>query len=167
MKTIFFLLSLFTSLTGCGVGTVNIEQLQDDFSAIDSQLSGYSFLEKPSLYHSAEGGKALYYYDQEELKKIRAVNYGEIGKWMEEYYYKEGDLFFVSNKYYAYNAHIFSEQFDSTQTRVEKESFYFSPKGLALWLDKENKAVDPKSAEFLSKEKDILENHAALQIDEF
>lgn len=102
---------------------------------------------------SAEGGQAIAYYDNEELKFIEVIWFGETGKRQIEYYFNKGKLIFAYDQYFTYNRPIYSdsdagyyngdnEVFDPNKTIVNEDRYYFENDALFLWLDNDKKEVD-------------------------
>lgn len=98
-------------------------------------------------------GQATAYYDNDYLKLVEVVWYGETGKSKLEYYFNEGKLIFALDQNFHYNRPIFwdekkseenndKEVFDSKKTIIKEDKYYFNNEILFLWINNNKKEQD-------------------------
>jgi hypothetical protein len=118
--------------------------------------------------YSTEGGKANAYTDAEgNIRMLQVELYGESGKMIEEYYYRNGSLMFAYYVFHRYNVpyyitpekakEIGGEAFDHKKTKIEENRYYFNKWKMIRWLNEEGKEVDIKSVEFNAAEKEVMD----------
>lgn len=152
-----------------------IAEIRENFTKINNAEDNYRTIEKEILGKSAEGGNAVYYIDDEGygLAKIVATYFGETGKSIVEYYYHEGELFFVFNQKYKYNRPIIydeemaaefgdDEVFDISKSTITEDRYYFDKDELIRWLDNDKEEVASTSDEFAEKNTELIENSHSL-----
>jgi len=119
-----------------------IKDIQEKFSAINNTKS-YKEVTKDLMDRSTEGGELVGYFKGDELRKITAFLYGEMGKLVEEYYFWEGNLIFVFQQYEAYLSPIgtdllinFKNPIDDRIGRIEEYRLYFKDNKLIRRIKK-------------------------------
>ncbi|MBU0647164.1 hypothetical protein KKC67_01200 [Patescibacteria group bacterium] len=149
---------------------INIENKQEivfaiknDFLEINNKINTYKIVEKDIPEESTEGGTAVYYFENENLKKIVATYLGESGKTVNEYYYKNEKLIFVLNQRCEYNVPIYDEFFDIKKSNIFEIRYYFNENKLIMWIDEEKKEIDMNSDVFKEKEDEIIKNSIELK----
>lgn len=151
-----------------------IFDIEEDFSEINSNINAYKIVKKDIFGKSTEGGDAIYYFDNKNLKKIIETYYGEMGQLIREYYYKDGQLFFVLNQDHEYNRPMYwdektarenndDEFFDQNKSKILEERYYFLENKLVIWLDNEKKEVKNSRDVFKEKESEIIEDSQKLK----
>jgi len=117
---------------------------------------------------STEGGQIVYFRDQDQVLRIAKVTlYGETGMLTEEYYFTNGELFFIFSAKHTYNAPFYItdqslaaqgiEPFDPAKTEIREDRFYFHQHRMIRWLNHQKALVTKTSREFIDQEKEILE----------
>jgi len=99
---------------------------------------------------SAEGGELTGYLKDTSLRKLSAQFYGESGKAHEEYYFWEGQLFFVLRTEWRYTMPLSGMVKSKTEER-----FYFADRKIVRWLDPQKKDCTA-SAERANRESELL-----------
>lgn len=79
--------------------------------------------------------------------------YGESGRALEEYYYRDGKLIFVYRKDSSYN-----KPMSGRVVRVEEDRFYFNDGQLIRWVGQGGKQVPSGDSEYQKRQTDYLEN---------
>lgn len=85
---------------------------------------------------SAEGGNLTGYFQDSSLRKLAAQFYGESGKALEEYYFWDGQLFFVLRTESHY-----TKPLSGVVKRKTEDRFYFDHGKLIQWLGPAKKPV--------------------------
>jgi hypothetical protein len=130
-----------------------VEDIRGEYIEIRSNLDSYDTTMIEIGDGSTEGGQATAFYDHGELKLIKVVWLGEIGKNQIEYYFNDGQLIFAFDQDFDYNRPIYwdrkmakengdDEAFDPKKTTVKEDRYYFHNEKLFLWLDNDKKEQD-------------------------
>ena len=80
-----------------------ISDIDKKFEEINQKITSLRKKEGEITDESAEGGILESYYQNEDMKKVVASYYGEMGKLIEEYYFDENTLFFALTQSYSYD----------------------------------------------------------------
>lgn len=129
-----------------------ISDIREKFGDINSNVNSYKKIKKDLMGESAEGGKLEGYYKNDELKKIIATYFGEMGKSIEEYYFWNNNLFFIFVQDYHYNMPSYLD--DSKVDKIDENRYYFHNDKLIKWLDPDKKEIS--NSKFKQKETEIL-----------
>ena len=81
---------------------------------------------------SAEGGTLVAFYEGDALRKLVATYLGESGKASEEYYFWDGQLFFVFRTDSTYDKPF------GTVVRTDENRYYFANARMIRWIDESN-----------------------------
>lgn len=127
-----------------------IEYIRKEYNNINSNINNFSKKTKELTGFSTEGGELDIYTKGSDVRKLTANHYGEMGKRVEEYYYKDGKPFFIYSKTNHYDK-PFGEIVES-----EENKFYLSDKKLIKWIDSNNETVNPETTEFSKTQSEIL-----------
>lgn len=130
-----------------------ISDIKKQYLEINSNLSKYTKQEKKILGKSTEGGTIVSYFEKYNLKKIIVTQYGEMGKSISEYYYKN-DLIFVLIAEYLYDKPIYYK--DIHIVSKNENRYYFFDDSLIKWINKERRVINPNSVLFKNEEATIL-----------
>jgi hypothetical protein len=147
----------------------DINSIKIEITDIQENVALYKKIKKDQDDASSEGGFIEYYFDNNQLKKVLEIHFGETGKFITEYYYTKGELIFVYTKEYQYNRPIYwdkqaakemgdNEVFDLKKSKIKKNEYYFKNETLIGWVNYKGKAEAVGSKEFKKKEIDLLEN---------
>lgn len=116
-----------------------------------------------NIYQSTEGGKVTLYFDHNQLKKIKEINYSETGKSIFEYYFDDQGLVFIFKQDHNYNAPITQFEadddipaFDPNKSRIEENRYYFCQGKMIEWLDENKRPVPPNSKRYIDKQNELL-----------
>lgn len=108
---------------------------------------------------SSEGGTVVAYFAGPALSKITATYYGEAGKWIEEYYFWQGQLCFVLSTKAQYNqplsVHILNTPPGTVKSSTQERS-YFDHGKLIRWIGQNGKSIDIKSPVARQQEREVL-----------
>ena len=127
-----------------------IELIRNEYNNINSNINNFSKKTKELTGFSTEGGELDIYTKGSNVRKLTANHYGEMGKRVEEYYYKDGKPFFIYSKTFHYDK-PFGEIVES-----EENKFYLSDNKLIKWIDSNNETVNSETAEFSKTQNEIL-----------
>lgn len=136
-----------------------ISDIREKFGAVNYNINSYKKVKKDLMDESTEGGELEAYFKKEELKKIVASYYGEMGKLIKEYYFWDNDLFFVFTQDYSYNMPIYMD--GSKVDKIDENRYYVHNDKLMRWLDPNKEKVG--KSKFLQKETEILQNAKTLK----
>ena len=162
-STIFYLIIL---LLACNQPSTNnstndnsdkteelISDIKNKFGEINQKITSYKKMEKEITGESSEGGVLESYYQNEDLKKVVASYFGEMGKLVEEYYFDENTLFFVLTQSYSYDKPMHVE--GSKVEKIDENSYYFHQNKLVSWLNPNKEKV--AQSKLNQKESEILQ----------
>ena len=127
-----------------------IELIRNEYSNINNNINNFSKKTKELTGFSTEGGKLDIFTRGGDIRKLTANHYGEMGKRVEEYYYKDGKPFFIYSKTFHYDK-PFGEIIET-----EENKFYLSDNKLIKWIDSNNETVNPETTEFSKAQNEIL-----------
>jgi len=127
-----------------------IELIRKEYNNINSNINNFSKKTKEITGFSTEGGELDIYTKGSDIRKLTANHFGEMGKRVEEYYYKNSKPFFIYSITYHYDK-PFGEIIES-----EENKFYLSDNKLFKWIDSNNETVNPETAEFSKTQNEIL-----------
>ena len=130
-----------------------VRQIRTKYTAIRENLKCYDTTSTALSGESTEGGESIAQYDGKNIKYIEVTYYGETGKTKTEYYFDNGQLFFVFETVYTYNRPIYwnaktakenndTVTYNSSKTIVNEDRCYFHQEKLIRWLDNDKKEVD-------------------------
>ena len=110
---------------------------------------------------STEGGEMRKYFEGKELRKTVIEVFGETGKWLTEYYYVHGELFFCYSADTKYTKSIAVE--GNRIRAVEQNRYYFEHGKMIRWINPAGKIVSAiryskKTKELLDELKDAEQN---------
>jgi len=129
-----------------------LREIRAQYGTIKHELPTYRTIEREITGFSTEGGTLKAYVDQDHIKSIVAVFYGETGRSSAEYYYDDaGELFFVFQQESRYDKPF------GKIVHAREERLYFDRGRLIRWLRDANKQVSPNRPEYQEREKSLLE----------
>lgn len=136
-----------------------IADIRKKFGEINQNSASYETRSTELTAESTEGGELKSFYQNGELKKAVASYFGEMGKLTEEYYFSEGQVFFIFTQQYTYDKPITVE--GSKVTKTDENRYYFHDHKLIRWLDPKKEKVDKSN--FNQQESEILQKVEALK----
>lgn len=77
------------------------------------------------LFESTEGGVLTIFFVGEEIIKMTEENYGETGFQINEYYFKNEQLVYVSEQFVRYNVPYYMDEYDPTLDQFYEDISYF------------------------------------------
>ncbi|HYJ06282.1 MAG TPA: hypothetical protein VEX43_14200 [Chthoniobacterales bacterium] len=121
-----------------------IKAIRQRYAEVERELKQGRQVKRDLPGESAEGGELTGYFKETSLRKLAAQFYGESGKALEEYYFWEGQLFFVLRTESRYTRPLSGVVKSKTEER-----FYFDAGKLIQWLGLEKKpiALGPEAQE--------------------
>ncbi|WP_109097099.1 hypothetical protein [Aquimarina sp. AU58] len=143
-KTIIILTLLF-----CGLELISaqskemvLEDIRSEYKTIRNNMTSYVKKSPEIELNTTEGGLVTAYFDNKDLRLIEIIEFGETGKNIAQYYFKNRKLFFAFDQQYHYNIPIYNEEFDANKTTIIEDRYYFHKEKLFLWLDTDKNKVD-------------------------
>jgi len=115
---------------------------------------------------STEGGEMITYYNNDNLVKIKASYFGEMGSSVHEFYFNDDDLIYVKQKTVEYDMPFYIE--DSKEVGSSEDVFYFKDKELIRWIsdddeksrcNKEYKEMKNERIEEVKGLKNLIKNN--------
>jgi hypothetical protein len=105
------------------------------------------YLEDESL----DGGEAIFYFQGEQLIKVNKLNFGEMSRWLKEYYIHNGQLSFVIERQYHYNRYFLDPEFDFDKSEIVEDRSYFE-NGILVHQVNNQDCGSPFSKQYLFEE---------------
>ena len=126
-----------------------IELIRERFKIINDEISSYT-IKNVSIENGSEGGEITAFYDDGELRKITSLTGGSMGYFTSEYYFWNGELFFLYHvdNYYDPDKPMSGDVVEKIESR-----YYINNSKIIKWLDNDKKEVS--SSKFSDKEKTI------------
>lgn len=166
MKTLTLALTilLLTSGWSCAQSTSeDIKNIRAMYKDIRDHYETYDTTAAEVWDESTEGGEVIGYYDDGDLKLMEVWLYGETRRSKTEYYYNNGQLFFVFDVDYKYNRPIYwdeetaaqnndTEAFDDDKTVILENRYYFKDEQLIRWIKHNKEKVDSDDEDYKTKE---------------
>jgi hypothetical protein len=148
----FGLLALFPGWSEGAEASIEekIKAIRQRYAAVERELKQCRKVQRDLSGESAEGGNLTGYFKEGTLRKLAAQFYGESGKALEEYYFWEGQLFFVLRTELRYTKPLSGVVKSKTEER-----FYFADDKLIQWLGPDKKTVAP-APEAQERGRDLL-----------
>lgn len=160
---------LFLFSTGLTIAQSTDETIKDirvKYTDIRDNLDNYDTTMAEVWGESTEGGQVTGYYDQDNLKYMVVWLLGETGKREIEYYFDNGQLFFVLDTDFRYNRPIYwdekiakenndTETFDADKTVIKEDRYYFDNGQLIRWIKPNGQYGDSKLAYYKNLETEI------------
>lgn len=129
-----------------------IQSIRQSYAAINRKQALYRKVKRELSGFSTEGGELTAYFEGQNIVKMLAIYYGEMGRTQEEYYFREGKLIFVLGTEKRYNRPLTGKVVSTKLSR-----FYFDNDKLIRWIDPSGKLMAGDSAEYQQQEKDYVE----------
>jgi hypothetical protein len=146
----------FHAVKGTNLDTVQIiKKIQQNYSLINSNLGKYTIVQKTIEGRSTEDGDVKMYFENQALKKVESIYYGEMGKVSTDFYFNADSLFFVYQATFNYNSPIYTE--GSNLESIDENRCYFYDLSMIKWIGKDKKRVQTGSEKFILMEKTLLE----------
>ena len=133
-----------------------IDDIRKNFSEIRKNISSMSKEKKDLDELSTEGVEAIIYRQNGKIKLIELNAYMEMGIEKDEYYFKDGKVFFVYTKEENFNAPPTTKFFDESKIEISENRYYFIDNKLVKWL-KDKDVVPPSSKDYAKTQNQILE----------
>ncbi|WP_041649361.1 hypothetical protein [Marivirga tractuosa] len=154
-NTLLTIIFLFTSLTTFSQ-TDGITEIKKLYQETQDNKSIYKTQTQDDFENSSEGGVIIAYKDSKEVRLIEAKYYGHMGKTEAEFYYLNGQIYFIFLKEFRYNMPPTESGFDQTKTTMEESRYYFWDNRMIRWISPDGESVDTESPEFM---KTSIENY--------
>jgi hypothetical protein len=113
-----------------------IKTIRHHYAEVERELKQCRQVKRDLPGESAEGGELTGYFKDSSLQKLAAQFYGEGGKALEEYYFRDAQLFFVLRTESIYTQHLSGVVKSKTEER-----FYFADGKLIQWLGADTKPL--------------------------
>jgi len=139
-----------------GQTTDLIQSIRQQYATINRGVAKYRKVKKELSGFSAEGGTLVAYFSGPAIMKIVATYYGEGGRTIEEYYYRDAQLIFVFRKELRYSRPLSGKVVSTKENR-----FYFSHDELIKWINESGKEV-ARGDEYTEEQSDCLKTSKLL-----
>ena len=127
--------------------------IESEFELIQTNLGTYKKVISETNLKSTEGNEIIAFYSCDKLKLIRTTGFGETGKIITDFYFKNEKLIFVLDQRFEYNRPIYwdekiakensdNEIYDPNKTKINTDKYYFEKEILFLWLDNDKNKID-------------------------
>ncbi|MFD1552592.1 hypothetical protein DNU06_15520 [Putridiphycobacter roseus] len=147
--------------------TEELKPIRKNFKRINSIIK-WTAIQHAVLWETTEGGQVEFYYNEETLEKIIVRHFGEISKYLAEYYLIKGELSFVFEKSYNYNRPIYwdstsmkeisdNQIFDIEASEIIEERSYFHKNELIHQLSNLDCGA-PFADDYLKKEQQRVQS---------
>ncbi|WKV11807.1 hypothetical protein [Marivirga harenae] len=140
---------LFITLAAFGQ-TDGITEIKKLYRETQDNKSTYKTLTQDDFENSSEGGELIAYKDSKEVRLIEASYYGHMGKTEAEFYYLNGQIYFIFLKEFRYNMPPTELGYDQDKTTTEESRFYFWDNRMIRWINPDGEYMDTESPEFLN-----------------
>lgn len=154
MITTFFALFLLNGLTA---QNTEISQIRKLYNETQQNKNSYSRLTQDDFENSSEGGQLTAYRNENEIRLIETSYYGHMGKSEHEYYFSDGQLYFVFAKEFQNNAPPTQPEYDNSKTTNEEYRYYFWNNKMILCIKPDGTFTQTNSDEFTEQEQRISE----------
>lgn len=169
---ILFILLIFIVIKAESKPTASIDSsdkiinlMNRNYQSINSSLKKCKIVTIELMDRSTEGGYLKAYINKNnEIIKLKAVYYCEMGKEEHEFYFEKGKLFHAHYKSYIYNGHIALVELGKIKVKnIIEDMYYFSESVLIKQLNKKKNNFffwpeEPASADAVIKEaKELIE----------
>lgn len=128
-----------------------IKPIEENYFRISSILNWTKIDTLAIEDESAEGGEAIFFFKENKLLKIHKLNFGEMSRWLNEYYFQDGNLSFVIERQYQYNRYFLDPEFDFDKSEIIEDKSYFDD-GVLLHQVNNQDCGSPFSKEYLLQE---------------
>ena len=141
----FLFLTLSIVVFGQASGITEIRKL---YKETQDNKSTYKRLTQDDFENSSEGGELTAYQNSTEVRLIEAKYYGHMGKSESEYYYLNGQIYFIFRKDFSYNMPPTESGYDSDKTTLEESRYYFWNNKMIRWITPDGKYMDSELTEY-------------------
>ena len=142
----FFILVFAPSIAVAQSTASIINDIRNKYHHIQTQLPEFHIKQIPIFDESTEGGEARAFFDdQQDIKCIEVIWFGESGRKIVTYYFEKAQLFFAYEQHISYNRPIYwdeslaqevgdQEIFDPKKSKITENLYYFQHGQLIHWL---------------------------------
>ena len=146
-KIIFIILCVLFSFSSFSQHTKSdIKEIRKNYKEVVKNKESYVKKYQDLMGGSSEGGQAVAYLEDDNIRLIAVSWLGEMGKTTRSYYYKNEQLFFIFEQIYTYNAPIYYDKetakeytniefFDDKKTTRLENRYYYKNNELIRVLD--------------------------------
>lgn len=175
-----FIITALIFLTALPVYSQNsekeLDQIRDWFKEANSNISQYRKVEYPDIkvikdinpeQYSMEG-EEIYrlekvhmtkFFEDEQLVKVALEFYGDREDLISEYYFKNGNLFFVDKIKTIYHRPKRDDAFKESERSIAKNRFYIKDNQLIRWINPDINSVGKIDPSYHDHEVMILNDH--------
>ncbi len=118
-----------------GSDSAQLNFIKTQYGETDKDLKSYRKVLKTDTAETTEGNVIQLYFNGDEIKKIKAIYYGETGKAIKEYYFFNEKLMFCYFVEYKYDVPINATNGKvKTASKKEKRYYFKDDKIFLVWL---------------------------------
>jgi len=127
---------------------------RDWYFAINDNLDSFRLVTKKFEDGTQKGGYMKVYYEKDSIVLFHAEYEVASGKTSDDYYFKDGKLFFV----YSIITPSMGPMYDPTMPGLspEENRYYFSEGKMTIWLDTRRARVDSTTEEYTIRADEVL-----------
>ena len=141
--------------------TAAVRHIGAVYDDIHSRMPRLRRIERHLEGRSAEAGSLEGYLDGKSLRRMVAVDYGEGGKTISEFYFERGNLIFAVATTHHYNLPIYMTS-NPRVIRTEHDRFYIQHGRLIRWIDSKGRIRKPTDPEAAAQERSLFEDEREL-----
>ena len=150
---LFILISIATlAFSQESSDTAKINFVKTQFAAINNNLSSFKKVDVEDTAENTEGNEVVKYFSGNEIKKIKAVYYGETGKATDEYYFFNNKLIFYYRAIYRYDVPIYANNGKVKAILSEETRYYFNGDKMILARLNPKRVITPADYQRLTAE---------------
>lgn len=135
-----------------------IAAIRQQYTAINKRAPRLRKVKKELSGFSTEGGELVAYFEGRAVVKMVATYYGETGRTVEEFYYRDAKLIFAFRKVLNYDRPLSGKVVSTSEER-----FYFNNDQLIRWIDQDKKQVEANNPDYAGKQAEYLEYSSKFQ----
>ena len=146
-----------SAATAANEDTASVAKIRKYCGEIDASLTKLRKVVRDLAGQSAEGGQLEAFYSGKDPVKLTATCFGETGKLVEEYYFREGLLVFACTV-----RHVYTAPLSGRTARREENRCYFERGRMIRWTGPDGKEIPSSDGSFRKQEGRVLGNAAEL-----
>lgn len=148
--TLIFLISYFLEAPD-----LFVKEVDQSVHKIDQDQKNYHPKSEPMMGLSTEGGDRVCYYYQDRLRKVTITLYGEMGRFIANYYFADDQLIYIFTTHFDYDKPFYVKGF-KVKT-IQNDYYYFRRGNLIRWVKSGGEVVKSTSEDFLKEQQEISE----------
>lgn len=153
-----------------------LDQIRSWFNEINSNINQYRAVEYPNIKIIKDINPELYSMEGQEIYRLEQVNmtkffedkqlvkvilefFGDRADLTSEYYFKNGNLFFVDKVKTVYHRPKWDDEFKESEISIAKNRFYIKDNQLIRWINPDIYSVGKMDPAYNQHEANILHDY--------